>query len=322
MDLKILKRFGIRDRDSRVFVVDYKNATYDVRPLSGAAEFAACMNLQTTTWGLDARSVVPDNVLEALCDCNVPALGAFSPNGQLLGILFGFIGIHDEIKRPFLHSHMLAVSPDFRSQGVGTTMKIIQAELCHRLGIEEMEWTVDPLRPNWAVNVRMLGGITRTYLEAKYNVTGHGIYAGYPADRVVLRWPFNSYWTTQRLLGNRKPVGAQEVEALPLIESDDHLHDLDATREGKKVRVEVPADIDQIWRTRAPMRVVRLIKPGSRLEPMFDRYFGHPAKRAERARTRPIFQKLFDGGYTAVDFVHDSLENKNYVVFERGFVLN
>src|SRR3989344_657127 len=199
----VLSRFRLAVIDERSLRSNYKGLACDIRPLRGPGEFNACMKLQAKTWGLPDREIVPENVLVALQDCGLPALGAFDENGQMLATLFGFGGVDPKSQQPILHSHMLAVIPQLRSKGIGTALKIAQAWMCGLSGIHVVEWTVDPLRPNWALNVSVLGAVTKNYRRDLYSFTGDGIYAGFPADRVLIHWNVGSDWVTRRMLGER-----------------------------------------------------------------------------------------------------------------------
>lgn len=293
MDPRILARFGLVVTGESVFAADFKGHQYLIRPLSGPGEFAACMRLQAETWAMADAEVVPENVLVALRDCHLPAFGAFDANGLMLATLFGFGGVDVTSHQPILHSHMLAVVADLRGYGIGTTMKITQAWMCSQLGINVIEWTVDPLRSNWALNSGVLGGVTKSYRQALYTFTGSGIYHGFPADRVLIHWDTDSRWVESRMLGERPKVSVVVANACPLVETEHTLTSIFPDGPNR-VRLEIPPDID-------------------RLEP--------EARLAERMRTRPIFERLFESGYVAVDFVHDSETGRNFVIFERDFVL-
>ena len=143
MDKRILTRFGLEMKGNNTFSADNRGLQYLIRPLSGPAELAACMELQRITWGMPEADIVPENVLVALLDCHLPPLGAFGATGRMLAILIGLGGVDPVSQRPILHSHMLAVVSDLRGSGIGTTMKIAQAQMATRLGITVIEWTVE-----------------------------------------------------------------------------------------------------------------------------------------------------------------------------------
>src|SRR6185295_11484427 len=116
------------------------------RPLAGADDYAACVELQRTTWGRDFQETVPGSVLKICQKVGGVAAGAFAADGRLLGFVFGLTGVRAGSPPCLVHwSHMLAVVPEARDLGLGTRLKLYQRELLLPLGVERVEWTYDPL---------------------------------------------------------------------------------------------------------------------------------------------------------------------------------
>src|SRR4030095_7428233 len=111
------------------------------RSLASLADYEACIDLQRLTWGRDFSDVVPLSILKITQKAGGIAGGAFSPDGRLLGFVYGLTGYVD--RRPFHWSHMLAVNPEARDLGLGTRLKLYQRELLLPQGIEEVQWTYD-----------------------------------------------------------------------------------------------------------------------------------------------------------------------------------
>ena len=89
----------------------------------------------------------------------------------MVGVLLRHAG-HQAGPRPYLHSHMLGVLPDYRDAGIGRRLKLRQREEALARGIELIEWTFDPLElKNAFFNIERLGAIVRRYSENQYGVT-------------------------------------------------------------------------------------------------------------------------------------------------------
>ena len=69
-------------------------------------------------------------------------LGAWD-GSKLIGYALADPGLRDG--RPYFHSHMLAVAPEYRNRGIGKMLKLAQREDALARGIELIEWTFDPL---------------------------------------------------------------------------------------------------------------------------------------------------------------------------------
>ena len=105
--------------------------------------------------------------------------GAFE-GGQMIGFLVAIPGILPD-GRPYLHSHMLGVQPEYRDRGVGRRLKLAQREDALERGIELVEWTFDPLElKNAYFNIERLGAIVRRYVDNQYGVTAARCTAGCP----------------------------------------------------------------------------------------------------------------------------------------------
>src|SRR5258706_13979565 len=143
------------------------------RPLSSVTDFDACIEIQRLTWGRDFSDVVPLSILKIAQKPGGIAAGAFTTDGRMLGFVFGLTGVRgdrdDCENRPFHWSHMLAVTPAGRDLGLGTRLKLYQRECLLGLGIEEVQWTYDPLESrNANLNFNHLGVGIAEYVENMY----------------------------------------------------------------------------------------------------------------------------------------------------------
>ncbi len=179
--------------------------TIEFRELRTAAELAPMPVLEARVWG--DVDLVAVNLLVATISEGGMAIGAFDGD-RLVGSVYGF-ATH---QRHVLHSHYLAVDPDYRRTGLGVALKQHQRDWCLANGRTAMRWTFDPLQlGNAHLNLRSLGAVGVEYHSNFYGPMG-GINGGLPSDRLVVEW---------QLLGVRF-AGAESVEILvPPVTADE-----------------------------------------------------------------------------------------------------
>ncbi len=159
-----------------------------VRPLEGFAELDACVALQQAIWGPGFNEGVPASLLAVVPRIGGVAAGAFGPEGELLGFVFGITG-PDRTTRELVHwSDMLGVAPSARGEGIGARLKGWQAEAARHAGATRMRWTFDPLqlRNAW-LNLESLGARAVEYLPDFYPGSTSPLHAG-GTDRLLVEW--------------------------------------------------------------------------------------------------------------------------------------
>jgi predicted GNAT superfamily acetyltransferase len=188
----------------------------DIRPLVSPADFAACVQLQRATWGEEFREVVGGTLLKIAQRVGGVAAGAFEPNGELCGFVFGMTGVDGG--RAVHWSHMLAVRPDLRDHGIGRRLKEFQSEWLRERNIDRVFWTFDPLvARNAHLNLNRLGVSVSEYIADMYGPdTGSPLHSGLGTDRLLVVWQLN---------GQPAPAA----------------HD-----SGPEIRIEIPADIQAL----------------------------------------------------------------------------
>jgi predicted GNAT superfamily acetyltransferase len=190
-----------------------------IRPCDGFEELAACVQLQVEVWGYGDRDVMPRRVFIVAQKIGGQVMGAFdtslpgtSPQGDpdsLVGFAMALPGISGG--QPYLHSHMLAVNPDYRNQGIGRRLKLFQRDEALGRGIARMEWTFDPLEiKNSFLNIAKLGAIVRRYASNFYGVTSSRLHGQIPTDRLYAEWWLESDWVCSVLGG--KPAASPAIE--------------------------------------------------------------------------------------------------------------
>jgi predicted GNAT superfamily acetyltransferase len=215
-----------------------------VRPITGLDEFHACVALQREVWGEDFESV-PASMLQVATYVGGICLGAFLPDGELCGFVFGLAGTIDG--RPVHWSHLLGVTETARNLGVGRLLKEHQRQLLASRGIPEMCWTFDPLiAKNAHLNLNLLGASVVRYVPDMYGTTDSPLHHGLATDRLLVSCPTTPATTT----GARVHDFANAPVLTPAPQAGDDVLALEAGRPDA-IRIEVPADFRQLL-ARAP----------------------------------------------------------------------
>lgn len=262
-----------------------------LRPLESAEDYRACVELQRITWGRDFSDLVPASILKISQKVGGIAAGAFAPDGRMLGFVWGLTGIRD--RRPFHWSHMLAVAPEGRDLGLGTRLKLFQRELLLPLGVEEVEWTYDPLEArNAHLNLNRLGAEVKEYVEEMYaDEMGSELARGIGTDRFIVCWKIASPRVEEAVAGGLR-VDPERFRDAPIV-------GLEAAEEGSplpdasRVRVEIPESIQDVK--------------------------GEDIERAAawRAATRRAFQHYFGRGCRVEAYIRDG-DRRFYGLTRRG----
>lgn len=214
----------------------------EVRPLRTHEDFAACVELQRLTWGADYTDIVPASLLKVIPKIGGVVAGAFGEDGRLLGFVFGMTGIRDGHIAHW--SHMLAVRPEARNQGIGRRLKEYQREVVANLGVEAIYWTFDPLvARNAHLNLTRLGAEVVEYSPDMYGRTGSDLHV-LGTDRLIVVW---------RISGSA-PADARAaawagVDSAPIVNrgpGGEPLGETAAFVEHPLARIEVPADIERM----------------------------------------------------------------------------
>jgi len=255
-------------------------------------DYAQCVELQQLTWGRTFNDVVPESVIKVSQKIGSVAAGAFTPEGRMLGFVWGISGFRD--RRPAHWSHMLAVRPEAQGLGLGRELKRYQRELLLELGVEVMFWTFDPLvARNANLNLNSLGAVVDEYVENMYGSdSGSDLHSGLGTDRWIARWEL-------RAPAPGPADGTPDLSGIPSVNSDvarppapaPLTFDLPLER---RVRVEIPADIQEV-------------KARSREEGW-----------QWRLGTRRAFQWYLGKGYRVTRFFREPRTQRYFYVVERS----
>jgi predicted GNAT superfamily acetyltransferase len=190
-----------------------------LRSCEGFDELAACVELQVQTWGYNDGDVIPRRMFTVAQRIGGQVIGAFDPTQQMIGFAMSLPGTRAAKEpgvppRPYLHSHMLAVLPPYRNEGIGRRLKLYQREEALSRGIQLMEWTFDPLEiKNAFLNIHRLGVIVRSYAPNFYGVSSSRLQGGLPTDRLHAEWWMDSA-RVEATLSNSSPPQLQILETI------------------------------------------------------------------------------------------------------------
>jgi len=228
---------------------------FPIRALASVADLRAIEDLQREVWGFDDIEVVPLHVLMSSVRHGGQLLGAFDGD-RVVGFSFGFRGV-DLDGAPVLCSHLLAVAPAARGQGLGIALKWAQRAEALRAGIDRIVWTYDPLEHgNARLNLGRLGGVSDRYLVDLYGELRDALNAGLPTDRIEVVWDLASPRVRARAGGQdrgpaagrageeRAGTGRVEVDPAPGPRLDDGTPSGVIADPGGAVRVRLSAPAD------------------------------------------------------------------------------
>jgi len=177
-----------------------------IEAVKALADFERCVEVQLAVWGYSDGDLIPKRVFIVANAIGGQVIGAFDRD-VLVGFAMSLPGYRDG--RPYLHSHMLAVLPEYRNGGLGRRLKLAQRVDALARSIELMEWTFDPLEiKNAHLNIVRLGAIARRYIPDFYGPSTSPLQGGLPTDRLVAEWWLRSV-RVRRTLGE---LGREHTE--------------------------------------------------------------------------------------------------------------
>jgi len=200
-------------------------AVIDIRRLAKLDEFREVVGLQRAIWQFPDVELLPVRFLVVVSHVGGHVFGAYD-GGRMVGFCFAIPGIKPD-GRPYLHSHMLGVLPEYRNLSIGRRLKLWQREDALDRGIALIEWTFDPLElKNAFFNIERLGAIVRRYSENQYGSSGSPLHGALPTDRCYAEWWIDSPRVSAVLAGQGTGAADRERIALPAdigrIRAEDH----------------------------------------------------------------------------------------------------
>lgn len=184
-----------------------------IQPLNTLEHFERCVVLQLEVWGYSDGDVIPRRVFVVAQRIGGQVIGAFDGK-TLVGFAMSLPGYRDG--KPYLHSHMLAVLPEYRNAGIGRRLKLAQRDDAIVRGFDLMEWTFDPLEiRNAHLNIARLGVIVRRYQPDFYGPSSSPLQGGLPTDRLYAEWWLRSDRVAGILRGEAPPTEVIERVTVP-----------------------------------------------------------------------------------------------------------
>jgi predicted GNAT superfamily acetyltransferase len=254
------------------------HSSIKIREINQISEMRAVEDLQKEVWSVNDREIFPSLALVPMIEVGGVLLGAFDRE-EMVGFVFGFPGI--EAGRPTLHSDMLAVRPEYRSQGLGYKLKLEQRKRALAKGIDTITWTFDPLQSrNAYLNFAKLGVTADRYKINYYGETSSYLHRT-GTDRLWVTWVLTNERVKQRLQEGSaaKPSSAGFPGAPVLVkvgEKDDPISD-DTLLESDAM-IEVPGDVNKLLTENIELAI------------------------GWREATRWAFMRALDAGYVVEEF--------------------
>jgi predicted GNAT superfamily acetyltransferase len=259
--------------------------SFSIRPLTTLDDCRRVAALEREVWGYtDAEDVVPAPVLIVSVKRGGILIGAFDSHNALKGFVYSMPAIKDG--RPTHWSHMLGVTADARSTGLGARLKLAQREAALQMGLDLIEWTFDPMQAvNAHFNFAKLGVVASHYEENVYGDSSSPLHRGTPTDRLIAEWHIREPHVERRLTQPSQPtVRDASISSAPVVNPSEtglvwiRPGRADRTADAKRILVEIPAGFSEM----------QLGDPDLAL--------------AWRMQTREVFRNYFGRGYRAVDF--------------------
>lgn len=156
-----------------------------IRPFQTYDDHVQSMRVQRAIW--TSEPPVPTHISLAIVRRGGVALGAFTPQGEMVGCVLSFLGWSPH--GLCHHSHFAAVLEGWRDRGIGEALKQAQRQAVLAQGVRLITWTYDPLQArNARLNIGKLRAICRTYIRDAYGPMTDPANAGLPSDRFEVEW--------------------------------------------------------------------------------------------------------------------------------------
>jgi predicted GNAT superfamily acetyltransferase len=196
-------------------------------------EFQSCVDLQIAVWGYAEGDLIPRRMFLLADRIGGQVLGAFDGD-NIVAFAMALPGFRNG--QPYLHSHMLAVLPEYRNLGLGRRLKLAQRDDALARGFELMEWTFDPLEiKNAHLNIARLGAICRRYYPDFYGPSSSPLQGGLPTDRLYAEWWLRSP-RVLRVLGEAAEPSTPESDTSTITEEVVVPHQIHAWKQSTATR--------------------------------------------------------------------------------------
>src|SRR5258707_687414 len=184
-----------------------------ILPLTTLEQFERCVVLQLEVWGYSDGDLIPRRVFLVAQRIGGQVRGALDGD-TIIGFAMALPGYRN--RHAYLHSHMLAVLPEYRNAGLGRRLKLAQRDDAIARGFDLMEWTYDPLEiKNAHLNIARLGVIVRRYQPDFYGPSSSPLQGVLPTDRIYAEWWLRYDRVASMLRGEAPPNEVIERVTVP-----------------------------------------------------------------------------------------------------------
>lgn len=268
-----------------------------IDPIQTIDECRMIEKLQQQIWASDEVDIIPDHMLITLAKEKGMVLLARNDADEPVGFALGFLSLTDSGQLK-LASHMVGVTSQYQSKGVGYQIKLAQREIALAQNIDLITWTFDPLQTkNARLNLGKLGAVCNTYFCNLYGRMRNTLNHGLPTDRFRVDWWIASPHVTQKL----QRVSVAAWDALPVI---NHVHDPNMDSPLSMHDVIFPAAIDTL-KVELPSNIIGMKSQNPSLA------------QAWQAHVRDIFEAAFAKNYTAIDLFQQ--QGRMYYILQRNW---
>jgi predicted GNAT superfamily acetyltransferase len=163
-----------------------ESSSLAIRVVYTVEDLMQVLNLECQVWGTDEP--VPVSLLKVFAeDGGLVLLAELAGESKPVGMAVSFPGRRSD--RWYLHSHMLAVLPQFRRHAVGRALKYYQLHYAREHQLAYVGWTFDPLQAkNAQFNLGVLGARATAFHDNFYGVLGDAINGAFPSHRLFVEW--------------------------------------------------------------------------------------------------------------------------------------
>ncbi len=212
-----------------------------LRALTTHDQFADVVRLQQEIWGFSEAELLPRRLFIVAEKVGGQVFGAFD-RSRMVAFLLALPGIRPD-GQTFFHSHMLGVLTEYRDNGVGRRLKLMQRDDALSRGVGLVEWTFDPLElKNAYFNFQKLGVVVRRFVLNQYGFSTSRLHAGLPTDRCTAEWFVSSARVARTIAGDPPPP--PPAEATIAVPADiDHLR-ATSLRKAQVIQTRVAAEFE------------------------------------------------------------------------------
>jgi predicted GNAT superfamily acetyltransferase len=209
-----------------------------IRDIETLDEMHEVEQLQREIWGVSDLDVLPALALRPQKEVGAILMGAFA-GGRIVGFVFGFPGILNG--ETIIHSDMLGVSSEYRSQNLGYLLKLAQRDAALALGVKRITWTFDPLQSrNAHLNFGKLGVIADRYLVNYYGETSSFLHRS-GTDRLWVTWLLDRDRVSSKPTENSFALISVDQNGEPIVNTD--------RTDEKQLVIEIPSEANpELWR--------------------------------------------------------------------------